>query len=151
MIAENRNEKVLQFSVRGEPKGQPRPRAFRAGGRIRVYDPGTAENWKSAIAQGACGKDGRPLVQFGDDAVAVTLVLVFPRPRSHYRTGARSSELRSNAPVLHSQKPDADNVAKAALDALTGIGLWRDDSQVAVLTVVKTWGESPSQITVRTL
>ncbi len=38
---------------------------------------------------------------------------------------------------------DADNVAKACLDALTGI-VWRDDRQVVQLKIEKTFGETPA-------
>ena len=46
----------ITVRVYGEPKGQPRPRAFAkpiGGGKFsaRVYDAGTAEGWKSQIAQ----------------------------------------------------------------------------------------------------
>jgi hypothetical protein len=40
----------ISIFVHGEPKGQPRPRAFARGGMVRMYDPATAEGWKSAIA-----------------------------------------------------------------------------------------------------
>ena len=38
------------------------------------------------------------------------------------------------------QKPDADNIAKAVLDALSAF--WQDDAQVAVLRVRKMWSVS---------
>lgn len=38
---------------------------------------------------------------------------------------------------------DADNVAKACLDALNGI-VWRDDRQVVQLLIEKTFGETPA-------
>ncbi|MCH7474591.1 MAG: RusA family crossover junction endodeoxyribonuclease, partial [Gemmatimonadetes bacterium] len=44
---------TIQFFVEGDPKPQPRPRAFSIGGTARVYDPHTAEGWKSAIADAA--------------------------------------------------------------------------------------------------
>ena len=53
----------ILFFVRGEPKGQPRPRSFALRGKggkpilsktgqpiIRVYESGTAEEWKSQVA-----------------------------------------------------------------------------------------------------
>jgi Holliday junction resolvase RusA-like endonuclease len=40
----------------------------------------------------------------------------------------------------HTQKPDADNLAKAIKDALNRLA-WTDDAQVAELTVRKMWGE----------
>jgi Holliday junction resolvase RusA-like endonuclease len=39
------------------------------------------------------------------------------------------------------KKPDADNIAKAVCDALNGI-VWKDDSQVVDVRVLKRWGES---------
>ncbi|MEQ8708680.1 MAG: RusA family crossover junction endodeoxyribonuclease [Rhodospirillales bacterium] len=38
---------------------------------------------------------------------------------------------------------DADNVAKACLDALNGV-VWRDDRQVVQLLIEKTFGETPA-------
>ena len=37
----------------------------------------------------------------------------------------------------HTQKPDADNIAKAILDALKDH--WKDDAQVARLSIDKRW------------
>ena len=39
----------------------------------------------------------------------------------------------------HTQKPDADNITKAVLDALTDCGVWVDDAQVASCQVIKRW------------
>lgn len=41
--------------------------------------------------------------------------------------------------ILPEMKPDCDNIAKAILDSLNGIA-YKDDSQVAELTVVKRFG-----------
>ena len=47
----------------------------------------------------------------------------------------------------HAQKPDADNVTKAVLDALTDCGAWLDDSQVASCQVIKRWaGQGPQTL-----
>ena len=40
-------------------------------------------------------------------------------------------------------RPDLDNLAKLALDAMTAAGYWRDDSQVAELTTAKFTGPIP--------
>ena len=40
----------------------------------------------------------------------------------------------------HTQKPDADNVEKAVLDALNGVA-FLDDCQVYDVRVTKHWGE----------
>ena len=126
------------FFVEGMPKGQPRPRAFSRGGHARVYDPGTAENWKSCVAVAA--QANRIRGRFNDGPLRVELRFVMPRPKCHFKT---NGQLRDAAPEFHTGKPDCDNLAKATLDALTEIGAWRDDAQVAYLLVSKAYGEQP--------
>jgi len=121
--------KSLTFFVAGIPKGQPRPRAFarKMGDKFvaRVYDDGTAENWKSKIAEAA-----KPhiagFVGF-DGAVSIVMNFFMPRPKSHFRS---NGQLKDGAPIWVTKKPDGDNLEKAVCDALTQLGIWRDDSQV---------------------
>ena len=127
---------MLAFFAAGIPKGQPRPRAFSRGGHARVFDPGTAEGWKSCVAVAAQPHRGR----FGmSGPLGVEIVFTFPRPKTHYRKAG----LRPEAPLWHVAKPDADNAAKAVLDALTQIGVWDDDALVASLRVEKKYGGRP--------
>jgi Holliday junction resolvase RusA-like endonuclease len=117
----------------GMPKGQPRPRAFSRGGKAAVYDPGTAEGWKGAVALACSALEGRAL----HCPLSVTLTFYLPRPKGHYRS---NGQLKPSSPVyLHDNKPDADNLAKAVLDALTNIRAWLDDDQVCELVVRKYW------------
>jgi len=128
-----RRTAVGQWRALGMPKGQPRARAFSRGGKAAVYDPGTAEGWKGCVAVACQELEGRTLLQ----PLAVHLTFYMPRPKSHYRT---NGQLKDSAPVfLHDQKPDADNLAKAVLDALTVIRVWMDDDQVCELQVRKHW------------
>jgi Holliday junction resolvase RusA-like endonuclease len=119
------------FRVYGTPKGQPRPRAFSRGGRAAVYDPGTAEGWKSLIAI-ACQELRGALIE---GPVSVAMIFYMPRPKSHF---TKSGAIKPAAPQQwHTSKPDADNLAKAVLDALTTLRVWHDDDQVAELMVRK--------------
>ena len=120
----------IEFFVAGEPKGQPRPRAAFHNGRARVYDPGTAENWKSQIALAA-----KPLVPDQPLDVPIKLKVDFymPRPKAHFG----KSGLKYGSPVRHTKKPDLDNLEKAVMDALTEVGIWRDDSLVCVKSTRK--------------
>ena len=122
---------TLAFFVDGEPKGQPRPKAFarRFGDKwqARVYDPGTAEGWKSQIAIAAKSHiPAKPM----EGPIRLDLEFFFARPKSHYRTGKLSGILRPDPPIWHEVKPDLDNLTKAVKDALTQLRFWRDDSQV---------------------
>lgn len=131
------------FNVMGDPKGQPRPRAFAmklGNGKFsaRVFDAGTAEGWKSLVAAAAVRtKPDQPF----DGPVSVRIGLTFRRPKAHYRANGYP---KPSAPKLHIAKPDCDNLAKAILDAITQLGgFWRDDSQVAHLEVWKSYGPLP--------
>jgi Holliday junction resolvase RusA-like endonuclease len=126
----------ISFYVSGDPKAQPRPKAFarNMGGKYvaRVYTPGTAEGWKSAVAE-AAKKAG---LQKFTGAVSLDLRFNFKRPKSHFRSNGRVKE---SAPFYHTQKPDADNCYKAVADCLTVVGAWDDDSQVADVRITKNW------------
>ncbi len=132
----------IQFWVSGEPKGQPRPRAFfnKHTGRASVFDAGTAESWKGAVAiEASKHRPAEPIA----GPVRLRINFAMPRPKSHYTAGKPERGLKTGAPYRHVGKPDADNLAKAVMDALTQCGwFWRDDCQVAVLTVVKGFGEN---------
>ena len=136
--------KVLDVFATGTPKGQPRPRAFSRGGRAAVFDPGTAEGWKAQVAIACAVLEGKLL----DGPLMVDLRFVMPRPKSHF--GVRG--LRpSRSQRVFAKKPDADNLAKAVLDAMSVIQVWKDDDQVSDLLVRKRWaGEgSPAGCRIR--
>lgn len=118
---------TISFYVLGEPRSQPRPRAFSLAGKARVYNPKTAEGWKGNIAVAA--QPHRPNVPHAGP-VQVHLTFYFPRPKAHYRTGKHAGELKPTAPVRHIKKPDRDNLDKPVLDCLKELGFYRDDSQV---------------------
>lgn len=48
-----------------------------------------------------------------------------------------------DGPAPKTTRPDLDNLAKLALDAMTAAGYWSDDSQVAELTTAKFTGPIP--------
>lgn len=128
---------VMYISIPGEPHAQGRPRATVIGGHARLYDPRNSRQWK-AVAQHhmriALGNQP-PLA----GPVEVCIVARFTCPKSDWRKSPRPQR-------RHTKRPDADNVAKAVLDAALGV-LWGDDAQVCVLRVEK-WiaaqGEAPS-------
>lgn len=133
------NPETIFFVVAGIPKGQPRARARRRGKHASVYHPtdGPDAGWRADVTAAALPhRPDQPM----SGAVAVSLLLTFPRPKSHYGTGRNTTKLRPRAPVDHTSKPDADNAAKLILDQLTELGYWHDDAQVVLLTVEKRWG-----------
>jgi Holliday junction resolvase RusA-like endonuclease len=144
---DGRKMSTLAFQVTGEPKGQPRPRAFaRRMGAVHVarfYDSDVADAWKGAVmlAIMQAAKVGNGW-HFTSEAVSVSITFAMPRPKSH--SGAKG--LKASAPVTHVGKPDVDNLAKLILDQITQSGnVWRDDSQVVSLTVHKFWAVANEQ------
>lgn len=109
------------FTVYGNPKGQPRVKAYSRGGRAGVYDPGTADDWKYAVRQAAI--ENAPEEKF-TGAVNLMVSFYFQRPK---RLLKKSSPGHA---IPHAGKPDLDNLVKAVKDALSDSGVvWNDDSQ----------------------
>lgn len=129
--------KPMSFFVSGLPKGQPRVKAFKRGNHAGVYDPGTADAWKSCVRVEFKNRAVELLKPVFTGPVAVAMRFVMPRAKAHFRT---NGQLKPNAPRYLTSKPDSDNLAKAVLDALTDVNAWCDDSIVASLSVVKTYG-----------
>jgi Holliday junction resolvase RusA-like endonuclease len=133
----------LKFWIKGDPKGQPRPRAFarRMGARFvaRMYDSDAADVWKAAVdAQLVEIARIHSLEPFAGRC-SVVLQFYFARPKSHLRT---NGEARDSAPGPHTSKPDLDNLAKLVLDRITRNGrFWGDDAQVDILSIGKEWAK----------
>jgi Holliday junction resolvase RusA-like endonuclease len=68
--------------------------------------------------------------------VWVVLLFRVPRPAGHY--GTRNT-LRASAPDRPAVRPDVDKLARAVLDACTGI-IWEDDSRVVGMVASKIYG-----------
>jgi Holliday junction resolvase RusA-like endonuclease len=136
------------FDVQGIPRAQPRCKARaivtnQGRATAMVYDPKTADDWKAIVMADAsqhCPPE--PL----DGPLEIMVIFRFKRPKSHFRTGKHASELKPDASIWHTTKPDADNLIKAVKDALTNVGMWQDDARVCRQVVDKRYvwpGEQP--------
>lgn len=130
---------AIAFDVQGMPVPQGSARAFVRGARAVVVtgaSRGPLADWRGAIATEArAAVEGAPF----QGPVSVQLVFRFPRPKSHWLPANASRPkpmLRLDAPELVASKPDADKIARAGLDAMTGV-VFGDDAQVAFLAVTK--------------
>ena len=117
------NEELNQWSatIPGAPIGKGRPRATSVNGFIRTYTPKKTAQREAVAASTLMDKWGRPPL---DGPVSVGVLALFPRPQRM---------LWKKKPMLrepYCQKPDADNVVKAVLDALEKAGVLRDDKLV---------------------
>lgn len=139
----------IAFFVAGTPKTQGSMRAFvvpaKAGKKARAvvtHDSAKVQPWRKAIATEAAQHryllpGARPYAE----AVSITLTFALQRPRSHYTGGG--AYLKKTAPRFPiAKRDDGDKLARACLDALTGV-LLADDSVVVDLHVRKRFAWQP--------
>lgn len=116
---------VISFFVHGEPQSQGSMRAFMAGGKPVLTS--TNKNlgaWRQLIAARA-----QEHAHLFDGPVFLQLHFFVPKPKS-VRKGVKAA----------AKRPDIDKLARAALDAMTGV-LYKDDAQVTTLVVSKRYAE----------
>ena len=136
---------ALQFRVAGTPSTQGSKRGFaftpKGGGKTRAVvvdnNPKTLKPWRDAVRSTATEAWGERPPIYGPVRVLILFALkkpgAAPKWRRIWPIGARSG--------------DVDKLARAVLDALTDAGVWRDDSQVVRLEVVKDYPEHVDQLT----
>lgn len=129
----------LEITVLGDPKAQGRPRAAKRGKFIQVYDDPSSRKAKDNLL--AVIQSKAPAKPF-DCPLQVDLGFYMPRPKGHYGTGKNANRLKPTAPLLHTSRPDIDNLRKLVMDAMTGV-FWRDDALVCKGTTVKEYSDRP--------
>ena len=123
--------KDIIFTVPGVPQGKGRPRVTRNG----TFTPKKTRDYEKKVRECYIEAGGH---MFPDDApLYADITAVFPIPSSLSKKRRALFNGRS-----HCKKPDADNVAKAILDALNCVA-YRDDSAVSHISMTKIYGEDP--------
>jgi Holliday junction resolvase RusA-like endonuclease len=147
----------IEIGIRGtNPEPQGSKSAVVRGGKAVVLEGKSSSSrkryadWRKKIrAKADDVHPGEPL----DEAVAVSILFLMPRPGAHYRSRNRIPYVRDDAPIFHTNKPDVDKLARAVLDALTGHVL-EDDSNVAILNCRKVYvakADAGAVITIATM
>jgi Holliday junction resolvase RusA-like endonuclease len=67
------------------------------------------------------------------------------RPKTHYKTGKKSNELKDNAPKYNTNNKDLDNMVKFILDALND-KLYLDDCLIIEINCKKTYSDGEGYI-----
>lgn len=121
--------------VSGIPAAQGSKRLVRLknGRTVMLENSKRVKPWRDRVASAARAVILRPLE--GD--VQVTATVLFPRPKAHFR---KDRGLRPNLPPRPG-RADVDKLARAILDALTGVA-YADDRQVAALAIQRCWSDS---------
>lgn len=114
--------KRIEFYYHGSVRGQGRPRFTKGGIAYEDHKDRAFKNDLRASYLEQVGDKG-----FGDKPVSVNISIRRPLPKS------RPKKVYTEPDIY---KPDADNIAKAVLDALNGLA-FDDDRQVVSLSVIK--------------
>jgi Holliday junction resolvase RusA-like endonuclease len=129
------NELRFTIDIPCQPK-QRTSHSVAANGRVRRYTPEETRTFESIVSQlawAAMRKAGLKVAQ----SVPVHLIIdfIFPVPKS---ASAKVKMERLN--TYHINRPDLTNLCKSIEDGCNGV-VYTDDSQIASLSLTKTWGE----------
>lgn len=134
---------ILTFSVDGipAPQGSKRYLGQRGGKGITVESSKRTAPWRADVRAAATEAvrvaDGYAQTLW-DRPIAVSVAFRFARPKSHYGSGGNVDVIKGSAPSFHCQTPDVDKLARAVLDAMTGI-VYADDKTIHRLVANKWW------------
>ena len=119
-----------QIVYYGQPAGMPRMRTRRTKFGVLHYVPPKSPGTLFRNAIRLKGVEQKKLV----GPVELRIECLFAMPVSWSK-----AKKAKHFGKPHTQKPDADNVAKAVMDGLTAAGVWPDDAVVWSLEIRKVW------------
>jgi Holliday junction resolvase RusA-like endonuclease len=134
----------VRFEVPGDPQGKRRARFVRAGHFIKSYADPKGVNYETFIREMFCLAHPGFIPLEGQLDVEIK---AFCSMRTSVSKKKRA--LMENGELKPAKRPEADNIAKVFLDALTGLA-FKNDSQVTRLVVEKAYSDRPrTEIEVR--
>ncbi|NBD96289.1 MAG: RusA family crossover junction endodeoxyribonuclease [Gammaproteobacteria bacterium] len=133
---------LASFTIEGQPVAKLRHRHDPRSGR--TYTPAKTERWETRAKRQM--RLERGLVAPIEGPVIVEVIAFFIIPKSWPK---RKREKAEAGLLAHIQKPDEDNVGKAAKDALNGVVL-KDDCFIVDSIVRKRYAPNPRvEITIK--
>jgi Holliday junction resolvase RusA-like endonuclease len=133
---------MIELVIPGEPVGKQRPKVFpmrtRTGLIIRRgVTPAKTVNYETLIRElfAVTYPGFQPLE--GPLALTVEAFLLIPKSASRKKKAAMAA-----GEIIPEKRPDFDNLAKTAADALQGVA-FRNDSQIAEAVIRKRYSQVP--------
>lgn len=131
---------IFKAEIMGKPQPKQRPRFTRRG---FAYTPKKTRDAEAEIVAQLktklCGTTAPP-----QNGLIVELEFYFTPPKS-WPKAKRAAAI--DGELMHTKKPDVDNLLKLFIDAATKTGsLWRDDCQIYQKTGVKRYGSKDKTI-----
>lgn len=127
----------IKFTVPGVPVGKGRPRFTRGG---HTYTPEKTSAYEETVR--LCWKTQSGQSFAGNIPLLASITAYFSIPKSTSKKKAAAME-----GTFHRSRPDADNVAKAILDALNGHA-YPDDSAVQIHRCYKLYTNAAPRVEV---
>ena len=146
-MAPDVDDLALMVRVHGIPAPQGSKRHV-GNGRM-IESSKEVGPWREAVKAAVLTATGRRPTTL-DGPVEIIMTFYLPRPKSHYGTGRNASRVRDSAPTEPTTKPDLDKLVRSTLDALTDVGVLRDDAQVVRIEAAKVyaWPQEPPGATI---
>ena len=131
---------IYQYRLEIAPRGQKRDRIGTLGGHARSYKDAEQASYETTMrALLSYNKPSRLI----EGPVNVSIICFLPIPSAWSKKKKReASQPIPLSRIRPTVKPDADNIAKQALDCMNGL-IYRDDKQVVGLEVRKWYSTEP--------
>ena len=139
--------RTIHFTVNVIPRGKQRARTVLRGGSVHSYTPRETVEFERAVAW-ACRSACRGAQMPENAPLRLDAVFYMPIPKSANK-GLR--ERMASERMMHTKKPDTDNMLKSVLDGCNGIA-YKDDNQIAQIRATKVYSENPRvEVTISTI
>lgn len=130
------DKNIIETNIPGTPFAKQRPRATKKGRFVTIYTPPETKSYEKRVRDRYYDQNGYRML---DGPLEAEIIGTFPVSDS---ISKKRKKLMLEGKILHTKKPDCDNMAKIALDALNGIA-YKDDAQIIKLIIEKKYGENP--------
>jgi len=120
-------------------RGKQRARVAIRGRFASAYTPKETVNAEAWVKRCAVDQIGSPCLDIPLDIAIQITVQIAESWSNKKRAAALAGEIKPTG------KPDLDNCAKLLCDALNGV-IWKDDSQIVAMTLIKRYGERPQTV-----
>lgn len=138
---------TVRFTANVIPRGKQRARTVNNGWGVHSYTPRETVIYERKIAW-ACRSACRGAQMPENAPLSLEAVFYMPIPKSANK-GLR--ERMASERMMHTKKPDTDNMLKSVLDGCNGIA-YKDDNQIAQIRATKVYSENPRvEVTISTI
>ena len=127
----------MKIIITGVPVGKGRPKFSTFGGYPKAYTPVKTVNYENLVKIAFQQTGEQPFER--ETQLRADITAFFPIPKS---VSKKKREEMNRGLLMHTKKPDCDNIAKSILDALNGLAYY-DDSQICELSVYKMYSDEP--------